>query len=349
MDPAEALSTNRLLSSRAVEAAAKQAGFDLVGFARAEPLPPQFLREWLEAGFAADMDWMIERADERLDVSKLLPGARTVVSLACNYYFEEPPGQASPISVYARGRDYHATMKDRLRAFRRGLKGLAPRILTYGGVDFLPLAEKVWAARAGLGYVGKNACLITPEFGSYVVLTTLVLDHAVDRYADGPTEDRCGSCRACLNACPTEAIVSDGVVDARRCLSYQTIENRDGPVPVALRGAFGDTVFGCDICQDICPLNRAPLQGSPRFAPRAVATLGVRELAALTPEQYEALIPGTPLARAKYDGLRRNAAYALGASRDEGARPLLQRLTTDPSDFVADAARWALEQLPPAR
>lgn len=307
------------------------------------------LGEWLAAGMCADMDWMQERADERLDVRRLFPGARTVLSLAANYYWWDPNAEGSPISRYARGRDYHQTMRDRLRTLRRTLRQKFPGLRDYAAVDFGPVMERVWAVRAGLGFVGRNGCLITRDFGSWVFLATMVLDAEVDRYNERFVPDACGDCTLCLSACPTGAITSDRRVDARLCLSYQTIENEQA-IPEPLRPAMRNIVFGCDVCQDVCPLNAAPkVAGSERFAPRAVAQLGARELAALTPDEYQALIPGTPLARAKYDGLRRNAAYALGAMRDAGARELLQRLAEDPSDVVRDAARWALEQLSCAR
>ncbi|MFZ5469778.1 MAG: tRNA epoxyqueuosine(34) reductase QueG [Myxococcota bacterium] len=330
-----------MLSSQRVAALAKESAFDLCGFARAEPIPPAALLEWLEAGMDADMDWMGARAADRLDVGRLLPNARTVVALACNYYQGE---LASPIARYARGRDYHATLRDRLRAFRRRLHAAYPEVETYGSVDSGPLMEKVWAARAGIGYVGKNGCLITEAFGSYVVLAALVLDAPVDSYADGSLPDRCGSCSLCLSSCPTEALAGEGRVDSRRCLSYQTIEN-DGAVPLTLREALADVVFGCDICQEVCPLNARPVIGGERFAPRAVASLSVRELAALTRAQYDALVPGTALARAKYDGLRRNAAYALGAARERDAKHVLESLLGDASEPVREAAAWALTRL----
>ena len=337
-----------------VEKLARNAGFDLVGFARPEPIPSGVLGDWLAAGMCADMDWMKERAADRLDVTRLLPGAKTVLSLAANYYWwGDAKTEASPISRYARGRDYHQTMRDRLRTLRRTLRETFPGLDDYAAVDFGPVMERVWAVRAGLGFVGRNGMLITREFGSWVFLATMVLNAEVDRYADAgaivTTPDPCGSCSLCIDACPTDAILRDRRVDARLCLSYQTIEN-EGPVPEPLRPAFRNVVFGCDICQDVCPLNSTPvIARGERFVPRAVAQLGARELAAMTPEQYQALIPGTPLARAKYDGLRRNAAYALGAMRDAQARPVLQRLAADESAVVRDAARWALEQLGAAR
>ena len=321
---------------------ARSSGFDLCGFARPEPVPADALLPWLEGGMAADMDWMAARSAQRLDVTRLLPGARTVIALACNYYFPDldPP---SPIARYARGRDYHATLKDRLRVLRRKLAEQYPTVRTYGSVDTAPVMEKVWAARAGIGYVGRNGCLITEELGSYVLLATLLVDAAVDRYASGPSADRCGTCNLCVSACPTEAIVAEATVDARRCLSYQTIENRDR-IPEPLRPALQDTAFGCDICQDVCPLNLSPVQADGRFAPRPISALRLRDLAALTPEEYRRLVPGTAPARAKYDGLRRNAIYALGAARDPSAIPLLEKLCLDESELVRSAARWAKGQ-----
>ena len=323
-----------------------QVGFDLVGFARAEPIPAQTLVEWLEAGCAADMDWMGSRAAERLDVAQLLPGARTVIAFATNYYREHAPSEHSSIARYARGRDYHSTLRDKLKAFRKRFSETFPGVHHYGSVDSGPLMEKVWAARAGLGYVGKNGCFLTERYGSWVLLAALILDAEVDDYADGPAADRCGHCRKCLMSCPTGALLGGGRVDARACLSYQTIENRHSEVPESFRVEMDNVVFGCDICQDVCPLNRAPvLTPNERFVPRAVAELGVVELAALSHEDYARLIPGTALARAGYDGLRRNAVYALGAGRQRSARSVLMQLCEDPSEPVRHAARWALRQL----
>ncbi len=333
------------LPAAALREFSRAARFDLCGFSRAEPIPPEHLTSWLEAGYAADMDWMGERAAERLDVSRLLPGARTVVSFACNYFGEHPDSAASPLALYARGRDYHATLRDRIRAFRRSLRAAFPHVESYAGVDATPLMEKVWAVRAGLGHVGKNGCLITREHGSWVVLATMVLDAEVDAYADAVPADRCGACRLCLTHCPTGAIVPGRQVDARRCISFHTIEN-EGEVPVALRAALGGWVFGCDVCQRICPLNRAPIPTQdPRFLPRPVAGLSALQLAALSRDGYEQHVPGSALARAGYDGLRRNAAYALGASRDASARTVLEQLSQDSSTRVAEAARWALSEL----
>lgn len=330
-----------MLPAERLRGLAQAAGFELVGFARAEPIPPQVLGDWLAAGHHADLDWLSERVAELLDVGKLLPGAKTVVALGCNYWRTDEP---RPVARYARGRDYHLTLRDRLRALRRTLRSEFPGVQDYGSVDANPVMEKVWAARAGLGFVGKNACFITPQYGSWVLLGALILDAEVDAYAAGPLEDRCGRCVLCLPACPTNAIVEARVVDARACLSYQSIENA-GEVPEALRAPFAETLFGCDVCQDVCPLNSAPVLAQDRFAPRAVADVSARELAAMTREQYQQWVPGTPLARAGFDGLRRNAAYALGATRDAEARPVLEALARDEKDTVRAAAQWALQRL----
>ena len=329
------------LPSAALAALAKRAGFELVGFARAEPIPGQALLGWLADGHHAELDWMAQRVDERLDVTRLLPGARTVIALACNYWHSDEP---SPVARYARGRDYHATMRDRMRALRRSLRAEFPGVNDYGSVDASPVMEKVWAVRAGLGTVTKNGCFTTREFGSWVVLSAMILDAPVDAYSEALDEDPCGRCRICIDACPTSAILEDKVIDAGACLSYQTIEN-DQAAPPELRAAFTDTVFGCDICQDVCPLNKTPIKAGVRFEPRSLAAQSVRALAAMTKAEFDAWVPGSALARAGYDGLRRNAAYALGAAEDAGARALLERLLEDPAERVREAAQWALGRL----
>jgi epoxyqueuosine reductase len=329
------------LPSATLLALAREAGFELVGFARAEPIPASTLLDWLAAGLHADLDWMARRVEERLDPTKLLPNAKTVIALVCNYWHSDEP---SPIARYARGRDYHATMRDRLRALRRGVRANFPGVADYAAVDAGAVMEKVWAVRAGLGTVTKNGCFTTREYGSWVVLAAMILDAEVDDYAAPLDEDPCGRCRICIDACPTSAIVSERVVDAGLCLSYQTIEN-DQSVPEALRPAMEQITFGCDICQDVCPLNVSPVKAGARFEPRPVGQQSVRALAAMTKADYDLLVPGSPLSRAGFDGLRRNAAYALGAARDLEARPVLEKLLHDDHERVREAAQWALGRL----
>jgi epoxyqueuosine reductase len=336
-----------VLPAAAVREAALAAGFTLVGLAPAEPLDPEPLRRWLAAGHAADMDWMSRRVEERLDPGRVLPGARTVVALAIAYH--RPRGERSPVARYARGRDYHYAHRDRMRELRRRLLALDGTLETYACADTGVAMEKVWAERAGLGWIGKNGCLINRELGSWLTLSVMLLDRAVDAY-DRPHENRCGDCALCLRGCPTGAFPSPGVVDARRCLSYQSIEQR-ASTPDALRPGFRGRVFGCDVCQEVCPWNRGPHpDGDPRFAPRPLGLMGAAEMAALSRDEFERLSAGMAVARAQYDGLRRNALYAIGAARDASARPVVERLAAaagceDSPVVVREAARWALGRL----
>ncbi len=334
--------TCAVLSSVAVRAAARDCGFTLAGFARGEALDPAPLRGWLNAGYAADMGFMSRRIEERLDPRKVLSGAETVVALAIGY--RRPTAEQSPVASYARGRDYHYAHRDRMKALRKRLLALDPTVQTYACVDTGVAMEKVWAERAGLGWIGKNGCLIHPTFGSWLTLSVLLLDREVDRY-DEPHPRLCGACERCLDACPTGAFPAPGVVDARRCLSYQTIENR-GDVPEALRPAFRGRLFGCDVCQDACPFNAPDVpEGDARYQPRPLALMTPREVAALPSPMLAGLAAGSALARARPDGLRRNALLAIGASRDRDARPVVERLTSDASSVVREAARWALGRL----
>lgn len=336
-----------ILPSSEIAALALEAGFDAVGFARPSLIPRNAIAPWLEAGFAADMDWIAKRLEDRLDVGHLLPGTRTVIALASNYWTAEGDALPSHIARYARGRDYHATQRDRLRALRRLFRERFPGVGNYSEVDAGPVMEKVWAARAGLGFVGKSGLLITPQWGSWVVLAVMLITSEVDAYHEASPVDRCGSCRLCIEVCPSEAILPGKRVDARRCLSYTTIE-LEGPVDPALREGHAGISFGCDLCQDVCPLNTRPVQApGERFLPRAFAALSLEELVALSAERYVELTRGSAVARAGHEGLRRNAIYALGAERRDSARELLQSVLEDDSETVRDAARWALSRLSP--
>ena len=333
-----------MLSADAVKAAARDCRFTLVGLTPAVPLDPGPLERWLAAGYAADMDWMARRLPERLDPGEVLPGARTVIALAIAYH--RPAGEGGPVARYARGRDYHYAHRDRMKALRRRLLALDPGVETYAAVDTGPAMEKVWAERAGLGWIGKNGCLIHPRLGSWLTLSVMFVDREVDAY-DAPAERRCGDCALCLGACPTGAFAAPGVVDARRCVSYQSIENR-GAVPEELRAGFAGRIFGCDVCQEVCPFNRrAATEGDARFAPRPLAGLAPAEVAALDEDAFGRLSAGMALARAQYDGLRRNALYAIGTARDRGARSVVAALVDDPAPSVSEAARWALGRLDP--
>ena len=334
-----------MLSAVELKRLALAAGFHRVGLARAEPIDSSALDRWLERGMAADMDWIARRRAERLEVTRLLPSAKSVLVLAVGYAAGEP----RPIARYARGRDYHYTLRDRLKRLRKAILETAPCLPTYGSVDSGPLMEKVWAERAGIGFMGKHGLIIAPGYGSRLMLAALILGDEADAY-DVPLERQCGSCTLCMGACPTGAIPEPGIVDARLCLSYQTIENA-GSVPLELRPAFSQGIFGCDRCQEVCPWNAArSISDDAGLAERPLARLTTREFASLTPERYAQLIPGSALVRSGFDGLRRNAVLALGAAGDVGARSIVEALTRDAAPQVAEAAQWALAQLdaPPA-
>jgi epoxyqueuosine reductase len=332
-----------VLPAEEVRAAARDCGFALVGLARAEPLDPRPLREWLERGYAADLSAMRRRIVERLDPGVVVPGARTVLVLGIPYGKGEATAPPA-IARYARGRDYHYAHRDRMRRLRTRLLELDRSLRTYACVDSGAAMEKAWAERAGLGFIGKNGLVVSEGHGSWFTLSLMVLDRAVDAY-DSPAPRRCGECRKCLDACPTHALPSPGVVDARRCLSYHTVENH-GAVPPDVREALGPRVFGCDACQEVCPFNLGELPpGDPRQAPRPLGLVDAAAIAALSEEEFAALSSGTPMRRIGYHGLRRNACLSLGAVGAQDSRALLARLATDPEARVAEAARWALGRI----
>jgi epoxyqueuosine reductase len=335
------------LDAAFVKAAARRAGFHEVGLARAEPLDPRGLDRMLAAGAEADMAWLRTRRAERLDPGRLLPGARTVVALALSYHAGDPgppqPG-AGEVARYARGRDYHAVVKRKLRALVEEIAERDPQARALPSVDIAPVMEKAWAERAGIGWIGKNGCLITPAHGSWVVLATVLLDR--DLEADRPHPDRCGSCSACLPACPTGAIPEPGLVDARRCISYWTIERR-GEIPPEMAERLGGRVFGCDDCQTVCPWNAglAP-SADPGLAPRpGQSALALDDLLRLEPATYARRFHGTALARARLDGLVRNALLAAGREGDARREGLVRAHLESPHPGVRAAAAWALDRL----
>ncbi|MEX2220816.1 MAG: tRNA epoxyqueuosine(34) reductase QueG [Candidatus Rokuibacteriota bacterium] len=290
----------------AVKALALELGFDLVAVGPADPPEhgPAF-RRWVEAGHAGTMSYLERRLEERLDPARVLPGARSALCVALNY-FQGEPADASwrPVARYAWGRDYHDVIGPRLERLAAYLAE-AGGARSKGYVDTGPVLERDVAARAGLGWVGKNTMLLHPRLGSWffigMLLTTADLAH------DRPLADRCGTCRACLDACPTGAFVAPYVLDARRCISYLTIEHR-GDIDPELHAAMTGWQFGCDICQDVCPWNRkAPVTPETEFHPRA-SYPGAEAVTAMDDETLRLRFRGTPLLRAKASGLRRNAA-----------------------------------------
>ena len=342
-----------------VKALALALGFDLAGLARALPAPTSgFLREWLSRGYAGEMAWLGRRVEARIDPRRVLEQARSVVAVALVY----DPGRRMPlgpgrggVARYAGGEDYHDVLGERLRALGAGLEVLAERAVGWRAyVDTGPVLERALAAQAGLGWVGKNTCLIHRELGSYLFLGALLTD--LDLAPDTPEPDHCGTCRACLDACPTQAFVEPHVLDATRCLSYTTIESRSA-IPEALREAQGALVFGCDICQEVCPFNQRerrrvpedPLGLRARLAPRPEwVTPSLAWLLSLDETAWRATTRRTALRRAKHRFLLRNALVAAGNSADPTLRPLLERYASGSDPLLAEHARWALGRLSPA-
>ena len=359
-------------------------GHDAVGIAPATPhARSEFLREWIERGYGGDMEYLSRRLEERVDPRRVLPGARSliVVAVACAPIPDEDAGEgeaagrregeaagrqgvgAEPtgakggiprgrVARYAGGDDYHDVVLDRLRALEAALEGLAGRaVRTRSYVDTGPVAERAAAERAGLGWIGKNSCLIHPELGSHVMLGVILTDLALE--PDPVVADHCGSCRACLDVCPTDAFAEPYVLDATRCISYTTIESR-GAIPEALRESHGDHVFGCDLCQDVCPWTRSrprsPLTDAlglrSRLAPREAWRGPTLEwILSLEAEGYAEASRKTALRRAGLRGLQRNALVAAGNAGDPALRSAVTRFAEGQDPLLAEHARWALARI----
>jgi len=333
----------------ALRGQAVELGFDLVAFVPAGPCrDADHLRDWLAQGCHADLDWMERTEEVRADPRLLLPDARTVVALG-SFYYTEPRGDDAEwigrVSRYAWGRDYHNVLGRRLKKLATFANALAPGTRTVTAVDFRPVLEKEWAERAGLGWIGKHTNLITRRRGSWLFLSELVtqLDLAGE---EQPAKERCGTCVACLEACPTGAIVAPFRVDARRCISWLTIEN-DGPIPAALRPLVGEWIFGCDICQDVCPWNRfaTPVEDPAFSLDRGRFEGDLTGLLTLGEAEFLRRFEGSPVRRAGRDGLLRNVCVALGNRRDPRDLPPLADALRDPSPLVRGHAAWAIGRL----
>jgi len=317
---------NSMTDREKIEARARALGFCAVGFARATVLEEEqlHLEEWLGRGFQASMAWMDRTAGTRTDPRRYLPGARTVISLAMNYYSPEEHGGEKgrgKISRYAWGDDYHDLIGIRLADLGEWLEGEYPGEKTRWAVDSRPVMEKAWAVRAGIGWLGKHTNVITRSHGSWIFLGEILTTLEVD--PDPPAIDHCGSCTRCIEACPTAAIVEPYLVDSRLCLSYLTIEHR-GPVPGDIRDRYERWIFGCDICQDVCPWNHkfSCETSEPGLRPRdGFVDPVLEEWRILTTDELRERVRGSPVGRAKYDGLMRNIDIVMeaGTKTDDGA------------------------------
>ncbi len=329
---------------------ARRLGFELAGIAAAG-LADSFdsYSDWLDSGHAGEMAYLHRHASARRHPDSILPAVRSVVMLGMNY---NPPDEDAPlppragrVARYARGLDYHDILRQRLHALLGWVRAEVPGCHGRGVVDTAPLLERDFARRAGLGWFGKNTMLLNKRLGSYFFLAALLLD--IELPPDPPHESaHCGTCTACLDACPTEAFVAPGQLDARRCISYLTIELK-GQVPEELRPGVGEWLFGCDVCQEVCPWNRkAPAGSEPAFAARTdLVAVDLVELLSLSEEAFRQRFRGTALTRSKRLGLLRNAALVLGNRGDPAALPALERALTDPEPVVREAARWAIDRI----
>jgi epoxyqueuosine reductase len=332
-----------------IKAQAFGLGFDLVGITvlgLAETAGA--FEEWLSRGYAGTMSYLPRGRDKRRDSRLPVPGAASAIVVAINYGGREPSG---PVARYARGDDYHDVMIDKLRELHRWIDGALGRpVPGKAYVDTGPILERDLARQAGLGWFGKNTNLINPSLGSFFFLGALLV--GIELAPDAPfAADRCGSCTRCLDACPTDALVAPRVLDATRCISYLTIELKD-QIPVELRDPIGDLLYGCDICQDVCPWNERFARSLPDDSPfTARAALGSRESRVLaraildmSDDQFRESFAGSPMKRAKLRGLKRNAAVVLGNVGTLDDAPALER-ALDSEPLVAEHAAWALRRL----
>ncbi|HEX2439223.1 MAG TPA: tRNA epoxyqueuosine(34) reductase QueG [Methylomirabilota bacterium] len=333
-----------LALTQAVKAHAIAVGFERVAVAGAGPAEHgEAFETWLDAGYAGGMDYLARTRVERRDPERLLPGCRAVLSLALAYGPREDDASWAGVSRYARGVDYHDVMRPRLAAIVEYLREAgAPDVVSRAAVDTSAVLERDLAARAGLGWIGKNTNLIAVGTGSYFFIGTVLT--TAELVPDGPVADHCGTCTACLDACPTDAFVGPWVLDARRCLAYLTIEHR-GDVADEFKPAMREWLFGCDVCQDVCPWNRkAPPAREPALAPRAPLP-SLESLLTMDEAAFRARFRGSAMSRARRAGLARNAALLLGHRGDRAAEPALRRALEDPDEGVRRAARWSLERL----
>ncbi len=349
---APALPDRTALTAR-LKAAARRLGFHLVGVTDCAPAETYAAyTAWLDEGRHAGMAYMARERnrERRADPRRILPECRSILVLGIRYFRQSalPPPEKGQgrVASYAWGADYHDIVVEKLRALVAFLEGeIGAPVPNRYYTDTGPVLEREYAVRAGLGWVGKNAMLIHPRLGSYLILAEVLLGVPLEPDLPFPT-DHCGTCTRCIEACPTQAILPTRTVDANRCLSYLTIENK-GAIPTALRPPMGEWVFGCDICQMVCPWNRrAPLEGDPAFAPRPeVPRPRLAAEMRLSPQAFNRKFKGSPLKRAKRRGYLRNVAVALGNMGDPAAVPALVEALHDPDPPVRAHAAWALGRL----
>jgi epoxyqueuosine reductase len=341
------------LTAEQVKVCAAQAGFDVCGVSPVAAFPElDFLKRWIERGHHGEMQYMARTAERRADVRAVMPTAAAVIMLGTVYNTDRPYSTqntdpaGTAIARYAWGDDYHTVIDERMQRLVEALQGLAGQFRHRSYVDTGPVQERVYAQYAGLGWIGKNTCLINRHLGSWLFLSAIICDLALQ--PDAPALDHCGRCTLCIDACPTGALVAPYQLDARRCLSYLTIENKH-EIPFEYRDALAAHAYGCDICQDVCPWNRkAAVSGDAPWQPRAgLDRPGLLELWNRSDDSLRALLKGSPMKRAGVRRLRRNLAVAIGNSGDATAAGELERTQeeTCADPMVREHIAWAVEKL----
>ena len=299
--------------SKFIKQLALQHGFDYCGIAKATFLDDDAkrLEQWLQKKRHGNMQYMERYFDLRVDPTKIVPGAKSVITLLKNYFPSATQKTDAPkISKYAFGKDYHDTIRNSLNAMLTTIRTNIGEIQGRGFVDSAPVLERSWAQRSGLGWIGKNGNLITKESGSFYFIATLITDLSLE-YDDPFIKDYCGTCTRCIEACPTEAILPDKEIDGSRCISYFTIELKDALLPEKMKGKFDNWMFGCDICQDVCPWNRFSQPNQEvEFTPiPEVLNLSTSEWNALTEDSFKKIFKHSPLRRSKFQGIKRNLQF----------------------------------------
>lgn len=289
-------------------------GFDLVGFAEAEGLKEEGekLKKWIDLGYSADMNWIPKSFDKRINPKKILPEVKSIISVGLNYYQSYKkyflPENAGKISKYAWGRDYHKVIEKKFKLVKKILEEIQPGSKNIFYVDYGPTMDKVWAVKSGLGWIGKHTNVINTSIGSWFFIGTILT--TIEFEPDNPIADMCGDCRICIDACPTQAIVEDYVLDSRKCISYHTIENK-GEIPDEFRGKFENYVFGCDICQEVCPWNlKLQIETiEPDFASNTIEYIEFNDLINLNEQKFKEKFKGKPILRAGLKNIKRNFEF----------------------------------------
>ena len=337
------------LITEKIKEEALKIGFDAVGISSAHKIAEDRLRDWLDRNYQGKMTYMEKNVEKRLDPGQVLNGARSLVSVALNYFHDEqlPYGDETKgvISRYAFGDDYHKILLPKLRSLQCRIANLIPEARARYYVDTGPIMDKYWAARGGIGWLGKNGNLIAnKKLGSWFFIAEVLLD--VDLEYDSPTKDHCGTCTRCIDLCPTEAIVEPYVLDSRKCISYLTIELKED-IPLDLRSSMGNLIFGCDICQDVCPWNRRVRTSNERaFQSRPQSrSPSLLQLASMDEKDFEIFSKKSALKRTKWRGLMRNVCVAMGNAALKEMVPPLRRLLSVKEPMIRRHAAWALQQV----